>query len=280
MAGIQKYTKEELIGHYILLKQKLRHQPTRGEWDSNKEIPSSKPIRDLFGNWGIFIKTCGDGPIPCFVKDGKKQCNICRKIKGVEEFYKQEGGYMYCCKECWKVVVEVRERNKQPTDKDYDKMIQKWNIKNIWMSKYHALRQRSLGEYGRQTNATGKPFLSEKEYEDWCISTMDIFLSLWGNWVKSGFDRRLTPSIDRINNDGGYSKDNIQWLTMDDNIKKYHQEEAEKRGKVIAEKDGEVWKFNSPKEAYTTLGLLQSKVCQVLNGQRKTTGGYRLYYQK
>lgn len=35
---------------------------------------------------------------------------------------------------------------------------------------------------------------------------------------------------------------------MDDNIKKYHQEETEKRGKVIAEKDGEVWEFNSPKE--------------------------------
>lgn len=177
MAEIQKYTKEELIGHYILLKQKLGHQPTRREWDSNKEIPSSKPVRDLFGNWGNFVKVCGDGPIPCFVKDGKKQRNICRKIKCVEEFYRQEGGYMYCCKECAKVRAEVLERDKKP-EEDYSKSRQRWSINRIWEHKYSGMKQRAEGRYGHNFNATGKGLLSEQEWHDWCRETVDIFLPM------------------------------------------------------------------------------------------------------
>jgi len=43
------------------------------------------------------------------------------------------------------------------------------------------------------------------------------FFELWLNWVKSGYDRKLTPSVNRIDSGRGYEPDNIEWLTHSDN---------------------------------------------------------------
>jgi hypothetical protein len=39
-------------------------------------------------------------------------------------------------------------------------------------------------------------------------------------WVKSGYDTRLSPSIDRIDNTGDYSLDNVQFITKSQNAAK------------------------------------------------------------
>lgn len=55
---------------------------------------------------------------------------------------------------------------------------------------------------------------------EWCKKTYPTFISLYRIWQDSGFERKLTPSIDRIDSSKGYTLDNIQWLTLSNNCRK------------------------------------------------------------
>lgn len=46
------------------------------------------------------------------------------------------------------------------------------------------------------------------------------FNSLYNNWVKSGYEKRMSPSLDRIDCKKPYTFENIQWMTWEDNCKK------------------------------------------------------------
>jgi len=62
----------------------------------------------------------------------------------------------------------------------------------------------------------GFPILPKEQFYDWALSDSQ-FVQLFSVWEASRFDRRLTPSIDRINPDRGYESDNIRWLTHSEN---------------------------------------------------------------
>jgi len=50
---------------------------------------------------------------------------------------------------------------------------------------------------------------------------MKQFVELHEAWKYSNFNRKLTPSIDRIDNKKGYTVDNMQWMTLSNNSSKY-----------------------------------------------------------
>jgi hypothetical protein len=43
------------------------------------------------------------------------------------------------------------------------------------------------------------------------------FLRLYKQWKTSDFDRRLTPTVNRMNSSKGYTLDNVEWLTNSQN---------------------------------------------------------------
>ena len=43
------------------------------------------------------------------------------------------------------------------------------------------------------------------------------FLTLYKQWKTSDFDRRLTPTVNRMNSSKGYTLDNVEWLTNSQN---------------------------------------------------------------
>lgn len=43
------------------------------------------------------------------------------------------------------------------------------------------------------------------------------FWKLWRDWVASGYSRKLTPSVNRIDPRRGYDLDNIEWLSQSEN---------------------------------------------------------------
>lgn len=278
----QLYSKAQLFSMYQELKSRLGHQPSRQEWDTDRKTPSSKPVRRLFGDWRTFVRECGDNPLKNYVTNGEKKCNLCREVKSIDDFYQDKKGRpIYCCKECFVIAQEIRNRGKKIKELDYDKNRQRWNIKKIWDSRYAGIKQRALGENGWRTGATGKGLLDRATYNKWCLQTLDEFLILWGTWVKSGFARRLTPSIDRIDNDKGYISGNLQWLTVGDNIDKWHREEEARRGRIVVEQNGVIIaRYRNQREASMELGVSQGKISLVLNGRRKTAGGYRFYYEE
>lgn len=58
--------------------------------------------------------------------------------------------------------------------------------------------------------------LPRDEFYEWSLSNED-FNSLYDDWVNSGYDKKLSPSIDRVDVEKGYVPDNMRWLTHSEN---------------------------------------------------------------
>lgn len=75
---------------------------------------------------------------------------------------------------------------------------------------------------GIQKRCTSKPnyigfeYLSRQEFYDWAYESKE-FHELWKGYKESDYFTPLCPSPDRIDDDKGYSLDNMQWITWKEN---------------------------------------------------------------
>lgn len=105
--------------------------------------------------------------------------------------------------------------------------------------------------------------------------TNEKYKRLHEQWVKSKFNKSLTPSIDRINNKYPYKLDNIQILTWAENRFKQIMERRNRGGAIFQTMgDSIVKKYLSQRDAAIKTGISQSNIGSVINGKRKTAGGY------
>ncbi len=65
----------------------------------------------------------------------------------------------------------------------------------------------------------GKSLLPKDDFYSWAISC-DEFHRLFKEWVASGYDRKLTPSVDRIDSSQGYEIENMEWVTHSENSRR------------------------------------------------------------
>lgn len=65
----------------------------------------------------------------------------------------------------------------------------------------------------------GLSILSRKDFYDWALENEE-FNKLFQQWIDLDYDRRLCPSIDRIDSTLGYDLTNVQWLTHSENSRK------------------------------------------------------------
>jgi hypothetical protein len=65
----------------------------------------------------------------------------------------------------------------------------------------------------------GKPLLDRESFYEWAHAD-ETFHKLFDAWEEEGYERRMSPSINRINADGGYTLDNIEWLTHSENSRR------------------------------------------------------------
>lgn len=80
---------------------------------------------------------------------------------------------------------------------------------------YHNMKQRVCGCRARGSWA-GKELLSSEEFYGWALDHPD-FKQLYAEYLASGRELRLAPSIDRIDSQRGYTLDNMRWLTQSEN---------------------------------------------------------------
>lgn len=158
----------------------------------------------------------------------KKECFKCNKKLNIENFYKHSqmpDGHVNKCKECNKK--DIRENYKKNIEKkqEHDQYRNRYSIQRIFSRKYSKMKSKSIKPQtgGRVYKIMGQEILSKEDWYKWCYEEKNYkkFMKIYNNWVQSGFNQKLVPSIDRINNDKTYEVGNLQWLTLSENIIKY-----------------------------------------------------------
>lgn len=158
-----------------------------------------------------------------------KICFRCNTDKPLTEFYRHKqmsDGYLGKCKDCACNDVQKNYAKKSEYYHDYDKQRQRTDIRRILNHRYSNMLMRVQGRGAHNYNAEGKPILTKAEWLAWNEEpdVKESFMEIYNDWVKSGFKTNLMPSIDRIDNDLGYSLGNMQWLSKHDNNVKYKKE--------------------------------------------------------
>lgn len=89
--------------------------------------------------------------------------------------------------------------------------------RNMW-SRVMGIQRREAQYY------EGLAILPKTVFYCWALAKTSPFWELWETWQQSGRDKRLTPSVDRIDSTRGYTLDNMQWLTHAENSGKVRPE--------------------------------------------------------
>jgi hypothetical protein len=107
---------------------------------------------------------------------------------------------------------DYRARTGNASTKKYEKSINGFLVRS-----YRNMLNRVLGIYEPKAHIyKGKEILSKEEFYEFSRNDPQ-FLKLYKNWVNNNFDRRLSPSVNRINTAKGYTLDNIEWMTHSQN---------------------------------------------------------------
>lgn len=82
--------------------------------------------------------------------------------------------------------------------------------------------------YARQRNSSKQrnqpmPNYTLEEFRAWMYAQCD-FKTLYENWVKSGYEKALAPSVDRVDNNLPYLFSNIRLVTWRENHKSYAED--------------------------------------------------------
>lgn len=137
------------------------------------------------------------------MEESTRICNTCKKEQVFESFRKNslsKGGRSFQCKLCFKEWTKIYEK----TEKGFLMRVyrnMKSRIKGIQKTKFHLYK--------------GKSLLSKETFYDW--SKTSNFSTLFTVYVKSDYQMKLAPSIDRIDASLGYEIGNIRWVTHSEN---------------------------------------------------------------
>jgi len=191
---------------------------------------------------------------------GSRNCTKCKKLKPLSEFKtdrKGKYGKSARCKTC----IQSYNRSESRV------------IMYIYSHQKDAAKKKGypLPEYTRQ------------ELSDWLYK--NGFKEKYDNWVKSNYDKKLYPSVDRIDNYKTYSLDNIRLLTFYENHKNFSEDiknavnKGQERCKTVYQyaKDNKlVGVYHSTMEAKRKTNIFHISSCA--RGKRKYAGQHKWSY--
>lgn len=107
---------------------------------------------------------------------------------------------------------ECRKANGDIHTKRYER-----TISGKLMRTYKNMVHRVTGVVERGSHRyEGLPILPKEDFYFWSKQDAD-FLQLYEAWVNSDYNRKLSPSVDRVNTEQGYILGNIRWITHSEN---------------------------------------------------------------
>lgn len=88
------------------------------------------------------------------------------------------------------------------------------------MRMYRNMQSRVTGvQYKKAHLYLGKELINRQLFYDWALLSKE-FWKLYTVWVSSGFNRKLTPTVDRVDSSLGYKLDNMEWVTHSENSRR------------------------------------------------------------
>jgi hypothetical protein len=100
-------------------------------------------------------------------------------------------------------------------DKEYEK-----TPKGFLMRLYRNMKSRVEGIQKKKYHLyEGKSLLPKETFYDWA-EKHPSFVFLYNQYICNNYDRKLAPSVDRINPDEGYKLSNMEWVTMSENSRR------------------------------------------------------------
>ena len=190
-----------------------------------------------------------------------KICEDCGKNKSVDRFYKNKSapdGLFNICKGCRRVQRTKRERTKDGC------------LRKIHDSQKHTSKNKGFSP----------PSYSADWLVEWGMA-QEKYHNMYDSWVKSGYNKWLRPSIDRIDDYKPYTKDNIQLMTWAENHEKERfarMSGKNNKGNIKTFQltlDGELIKeYHSVRSAERQTGIFASNICACINGKQTHAGGY------
>lgn len=109
-----------------------------------------------------------------------------------------------------------------------------------------------------------------------------LFLKLHKEWLKSGCNIQLKPSLDRTNCKLGYTFENTKIMTWAENRFKQSAVDGKlgRKPPVIQLLNNKIIKkFQSQRHVVKELGISQGNLSAVLNGKRNHINGYKFIYE-
>ncbi len=119
------------------------------------------------------------------------------------------------------------------------------------------------------------PEYTRLDLQAWLFE-QELFHMLHKDWVESGYDRMLVPSVDRIDDEVHYRFDNIQLMTWQENWDKGNISNAIRLGTAVEVlRDGKVVGiFVSLNEAGRVLGDVSNASLSLALKENRVTKGY------
>lgn len=110
---------------------------------------------------------------------------------------------------------EYRKKNGNFHTKKYEK-----TINGFLVRKYRNMESRICGiQKVKYHLYRGLDLLSREDFYQWSKLSV-TFIKLFDEWIASGYSRKLTPSVDRVNPSEGYHLSNMEWVTNSENSRR------------------------------------------------------------
>ena len=159
-----------------------------------------------------------------------KKCNVCGIDKPLVEFNKHSEclfGVASTCKKC--NGIKRQEYNLRVGYAHYKKYEK--TPKGFIMRMYRNMKSRITGIQKDKFHLyCGKEILTKEEFYAWALEH-EQFKSLYKNYVNSNYDRKLAPSVDRIDSSLGYVINNMEWVTHSENSRRGSLSKARNKNK-------------------------------------------------
>ena len=98
----------------------------------------------------------------------------------------------------------------------------RFNFIRIWQKRYAHMVARHEGRSTNSSGAAGQGICTADEFFVWCkqIENLDAFIAIYYDWFNADFALSYAPSVDRNDPTKGYTCDNLQWLSFEENCRK------------------------------------------------------------